>query len=620
MDDPDAVLVRSNAGAIGEILASQGAGRIVGVPKGTKADLRKLVDTAAWLKGERGVPQQVHDDLAAFRTWAEVKKAAEKGDDPKVTMLARIIDSYSTGQLRDMVDGLIEAGDGDTRKPDVVVTTAHKSKGLEWDRVKIGPDFRGPKTDPKTGDVEMPSDGGEPPRLRRGHARPEGTGPRLPRVGVPAHRPGRREARRPKDRTPEAPTPKEESDTVQGDDPRGDQVIGQDTVSLSPEVPAVAAPAVPAEPEAPAAPTETPRPPTAREQLAALSPEDAARNDWDRAKQVVDTGRFKGGTVASDAVARDLREFIERNPDRDEYARRQAAGRDEVLDGATGPKVDMAGGNVRAGDRLWGPDGKTKKPYWQEVLDVQPDEDGTGHHIMLRRKDGVEYRRDVRKDQSVIVDAEKAKRDNEDRVVIPQEEVRQQLADLGPQEPNAPEEERRDEPTPDITPEPERAPEPTPEPEPAREETTPEPTPEPEPEVAPEPAPEPEAAPEPTPTPEPTGPQHVQPGDRRKVPDGAEMVDAEDLTVGDHVYGKRHDGTYGTLEVESVRREPKHTLVVGRTRTASGPRCGCGRRTRRPARTTRAASRRSTGTSPTRARRARSTRRTCESATCTRAG
>jgi ATP-dependent exoDNAse (exonuclease V) beta subunit len=56
-----------------------------------------------------------------------------------------------------MVDNLVEAGDGDTRKPDVVVTTAHKSKGLEWDRVKIGPDFRGPKTDPKTGEVEMPS-------------------------------------------------------------------------------------------------------------------------------------------------------------------------------------------------------------------------------------------------------------------------------------------------------------------------------------------------------------------------------------------------------------------------------------------------------------------------------
>jgi hypothetical protein len=40
MNAPDAVLVRSNAGAIGEILAAQGAGRTVGVPKGTKADLR----------------------------------------------------------------------------------------------------------------------------------------------------------------------------------------------------------------------------------------------------------------------------------------------------------------------------------------------------------------------------------------------------------------------------------------------------------------------------------------------------------------------------------------------------------------------------------------------------
>lgn len=43
-----------------------------------------------------------------------------------------------------------------TPKPDVVISTAHKSKGLEWERVRIGDDFRGPKENEKTGEVEMP--------------------------------------------------------------------------------------------------------------------------------------------------------------------------------------------------------------------------------------------------------------------------------------------------------------------------------------------------------------------------------------------------------------------------------------------------------------------------------
>jgi N12 class adenine-specific DNA methylase len=157
MDQPDAVLVRSNAGAIGEILTAQNAGRIVGVPKGTKADLRRLVDTARWLQGQGRVPTQPHDDLAAFRSWDEAQREADKGDDAKLSMLVRIINDNGLDLLDRLVDNLVDAGDtADTRTPDLTVTTAHKAKGLEWNRVKIGPDFRGPRTDPRTGEVVMP--------------------------------------------------------------------------------------------------------------------------------------------------------------------------------------------------------------------------------------------------------------------------------------------------------------------------------------------------------------------------------------------------------------------------------------------------------------------------------
>jgi hypothetical protein len=45
----------------------------------------------------------------------------------------------------------------DPRTPDVVVTTAHRAKGLEWDYVGIHNDFPQPKTDLKTGEMTYPS-------------------------------------------------------------------------------------------------------------------------------------------------------------------------------------------------------------------------------------------------------------------------------------------------------------------------------------------------------------------------------------------------------------------------------------------------------------------------------
>jgi superfamily I DNA/RNA helicase len=235
MKNPDAILVRSNGGMLGEILREQEAGRLVGVPKGTKADLLSLVETARYLKGEGRAPNRMHEDLAPFRTWGEFEKAAEEGDDPKLTMLNDILKQYGTDGLDEIVQKVIELDDsskgdalagvtttvegdmlslggktfllnqrlkaaglgfgkagfrwdserkvwfvkGDeahrqaaldklrnlaagstdpSQEPDVVVSTAHKAKGLEWKRVRIGADFKGPKVSKATGKEVMPKD------------------------------------------------------------------------------------------------------------------------------------------------------------------------------------------------------------------------------------------------------------------------------------------------------------------------------------------------------------------------------------------------------------------------------------------------------------------------------
>jgi antirestriction protein ArdC/superfamily I DNA/RNA helicase/DNA polymerase III epsilon subunit-like protein len=45
----------------------------------------------------------------------------------------------------------------DSASADVVVTTAHKSKGLQWDKVRIYDDFWGPRFNKETGEIDMPA-------------------------------------------------------------------------------------------------------------------------------------------------------------------------------------------------------------------------------------------------------------------------------------------------------------------------------------------------------------------------------------------------------------------------------------------------------------------------------
>ena len=233
VENPDAILVRSNSGMIGEIINELDQGRTVGVPAKTKGELWSLVETVRYLKGEGPTPSKMHDDLAAFRNWTEVVDAAEKGDDPKVTMVANLVKAHGTFGLANTIKQIVEDSapidynvmdhgtvvEGDSfaikdllkqagfnwrevpgrtiasgknagkplkmwtatgsasaqaakvekakslipepPKPDVIVSTAHKAKGLEWGRVRIGGDFKGPKI-AENGEVIMP----EPEELR----------------------------------------------------------------------------------------------------------------------------------------------------------------------------------------------------------------------------------------------------------------------------------------------------------------------------------------------------------------------------------------------------------------------------------------------------------------------
>ena len=261
MEDPKAILTRTNAGMLGHVWEEMvDKGRKVGVPQGTKQDLKHLIKSAQALKF-RWKNFQMHDDFAEYDSWEEFTKAAMSGDDAVAAKNFRIFGQVDFDQMTAMIDNLIEtnpkadknsaqrradiaevfirnevpngsvidfgynsgfkitdykdmleqhgfakgptgdkykrpythpngtkykAGDlkpaekwmhtgtpeerdaafakifdeivnKDSEQPDVTISTAHKAKGLEWESVKIGDDFKAPKRD-DDGNMIMPSE------------------------------------------------------------------------------------------------------------------------------------------------------------------------------------------------------------------------------------------------------------------------------------------------------------------------------------------------------------------------------------------------------------------------------------------------------------------------------
>ncbi|MFD5081892.1 UvrD-helicase domain-containing protein [Kitasatospora sp. NPDC058406] len=140
VDQPDAVLCRTNAGAVGVVLESLAAGRRVAMVGGG-GDMKRLAWAARDLQAGRPTD---HPELIAFPTWSAVREYAEE-EDGSLETLVRLIDEYGAEDIADAADALASEDEAQ-----LVVSTAHKAKGREWPEVKIHGDFRAPKPDPVT--------------------------------------------------------------------------------------------------------------------------------------------------------------------------------------------------------------------------------------------------------------------------------------------------------------------------------------------------------------------------------------------------------------------------------------------------------------------------------------
>ncbi len=151
---PDAVLCRTNAEALASVMRATQANIKVGLVGGG-GEIRALAKAAADLKAGR--PTE-HPQLMAFSTWAEVQDYVDhdsSGSDLKV--LVKMVDDHGADTLIATMNRVCDEADAQ-----LVVSTAHKAKGREWNRVQIASDFRAPR---KTEDDPDPEINPEEARL-----------------------------------------------------------------------------------------------------------------------------------------------------------------------------------------------------------------------------------------------------------------------------------------------------------------------------------------------------------------------------------------------------------------------------------------------------------------------
>lgn len=129
---PTCILCRTNAAAVAAVLQAIDAGRRPHLIGGG-AEVVKFVEAAEQLQRGQHVS---HPELACFESWNEVVAYAKEDEGEDLKLLVKLIEEFGC-------DSILRALRNMPREAaaDLVVCTAHKSKGREWGVVKLAPDF-----------------------------------------------------------------------------------------------------------------------------------------------------------------------------------------------------------------------------------------------------------------------------------------------------------------------------------------------------------------------------------------------------------------------------------------------------------------------------------------------
>jgi superfamily I DNA/RNA helicase len=144
LENPNAVLCRTNAGVISNAIDAYECEKKFAVVGGTD-EIKKFAEAAEKLIAGQST---YHPDLFVFKNWTEVQEYANEDAGKDMRVLVRMIDSYGTDKILHIANSAV-----DERYAEIILSTAHKAKGREWDAVRIAGDFTEPETDHEATEV-----------------------------------------------------------------------------------------------------------------------------------------------------------------------------------------------------------------------------------------------------------------------------------------------------------------------------------------------------------------------------------------------------------------------------------------------------------------------------------
>ena len=147
---PDAILSRTNFGAINSLIIEQAQGRKSALMGNVKVSLQQFAEGCRDLMYGR---RTGHPDLAPFANWTEALEwaydeaaSSTAGD---VATLIQLVQNISVEGVLRCLAAAVEEKDAE-----VVISTAHKAKGREWNSVRLAGDFKHPN-DMDTADLRL---------------------------------------------------------------------------------------------------------------------------------------------------------------------------------------------------------------------------------------------------------------------------------------------------------------------------------------------------------------------------------------------------------------------------------------------------------------------------------
>lgn len=132
----DAILCRTNKAVIAETINALNRNLSVHILGGTQ-QLTYLINSILQLKISG---YSNHPDLFLFNSYTDLTEYANSPMGGDIKPILKLIDNYGREKLLNTLESTTE----NPEEADVTITTAHKSKGLEWSKVRLANDFKCP--------------------------------------------------------------------------------------------------------------------------------------------------------------------------------------------------------------------------------------------------------------------------------------------------------------------------------------------------------------------------------------------------------------------------------------------------------------------------------------------